>query len=447
MSTVQKLATQSIVQPAERSTLRRLLDPFYEFTQQEASSGILLMVCTLLALIWANSPWGSSYLALWENKVTIGSSSFGLSLSLHHWINDGLMAIFFFVVGLEIKREILIGELASLKKAALPIVAAIGGMVVPALLFSLFNANGAGANGWGVPMATDIAFAIGILALLGRHVPTSLKVFLTALAIVDDMGAVLMIALFYSHGFVWSYLLLAALILLLLFACNRANIHHPLPYLLLGSILWLALLGSGIHATIAGVLLAMTIPANRRIDTQQFIEQANLSLHELQRAVTEEEHVDAVRQNAIKSLEEACEAAESLLQRLEHGLHPWVAFLIMPLFALANAGVSLGNSLTSVLSHPISWGVVVGLVLGKQIGITLFSWLAVKVRWANLPNQVSWRHIYGASWLAGIGFTMSLFIASLAFSDPTLLVITKISILLASSLAGLGGWFLLRTRE
>ncbi|MFN8446398.1 MAG: Na+/H+ antiporter NhaA [Caldilineaceae bacterium] len=447
MSTVQNLATQSTAQPAGRSTLRRILDPFYEFTQQEASSGILLMVCTLLALLWANSPWGSSYVNLWESKVMLGSSSFGLSLSLLHWINDGLMAIFFFVVGLEIKREILIGELASLKKAALPIVAAIGGMVVPALLFSLFNANGEGASGWGVPMATDIAFAVGILALLGRHVPTSLKIFLTALAIVDDMGAVLVIALFYSHGLIWSYLLLAALLLLLLFVCNWANVHHPLPYLFLGAILWLALLGSGIHATIAGVLLAMTIPANRRIDTEQFTEQASAILHELKRAVADDENVNAVRQNAVQSLEEACEAAESLLQRLEHNLHPWVAFLIMPLFALANAGVRLENSITTVLSHPVSWGVIVGLVLGKQVGITLFSWLAVKMHWANLPGQVSWIQIYGAAWLAGIGFTMSLFIASLAFSDPLLLVMTKISILIASTLAGIGGWLLLRTRS
>ena len=397
-------------QVTRRRRLARLITPFQEFLHQEASSGLILLACTLIALIWANSPWGHSYVELWERKIAIGVAPAKLSLSLAHWINDGLMAIFFFVVGLEIKREVLVGELASLRKATLPIVAAVGGMVAPALLYSLFNFGGKGESGWGIPMATDIAFAVGILALLGRHAPLPLKIFLTALAIVDDMGAVLVIAIFYSHGLVWVNLLLAAVILLVLFGFNRAGIRHPLPYLLLGVVLWWAIFGSGIHATIAGVLLAMTIPARQAVGADDT-------------------------------------ATESLLQRLEHALHPWVAFLIMPIFALANAGVTLESSIATVLGNPISWGVIVGLVVGKQVGITAFAWLAVKSGLAALPQGVSWRQIYGAAWLGGIGFTMSLFIAGLAFGEGTPLLVAKFSILLASLLAGLGGWYILRSAQ
>ena len=397
-------------QVTRRRRLARLITPFQEFLHQEASSGLILLACTLIALIWANSPWGHSYVELWERKIAIGVAPAKLSLSLAHWINDGLMAIFFFVVGLEIKREVLVGELASLRKATLPIVAAVGGMVAPALLYSLFNFGGKGESGWGIPMATDIAFAVGILALLGRHAPLPLKIFLTALAIVDDMGAVLVIAIFYSHGLVWVNLLLAAVILLVLFGFNRAGIRHPLPYLLLGVVLWWAIFGSGIHATIAGVLLALTIPARQAVGADDT-------------------------------------ATESLLQRLEHALHPWVAFLIMPIFALANAGITLESSIATVLGNPISWGVIAGLVVGKQVGITAFAWLAVKSGLAALPQGVSWRQIYGAAWLGGIGFTMSLFIAGLAFGEGTPLLVAKFSILLASLLAGLGGWYILRSAQ
>lgn len=427
-----------------QSTLHQLLSPFQSFLQQEASSGLILLVCTLLALIWANSPWGHGYVDLWENRFSIGTESTNLSLPLIDWINDGLMAIFFFVVGLEIKREVLVGELASVRRAALPIVAAIGGMVAPALLYSFFNMGGEGVQGWGIPMATDIAFAVGILALLGRHAPLPLKIFLTALAIVDDMGAVLVIAIFYSHGLVWSNLLFAAVILLILIVLNRAGVRHPLPYLLLGGVLWLAIFGSGIHATIAGVLLAMTIPAKERLNTPRFVEQARVAIGELQRAVIADENTADVRQTALQSLEDACEGAESPLQRMEHALHPWVAFLIMPLFALANAGVRLESSVITVFSNPISWGVITGLVIGKQIGITGFAWLAVKSGIAALPKGISWRQIYGAGWLGGIGFTMSLFIASLAFGGASALSVAKFSILIASLLAGIGGWYILR---
>lgn len=379
----------------------RLVRTFQEFARLEASGGILLIGCTVLALAWANSPWSGSYFHLWHTDPTFGFVGGLLSKPLHFWINDGLMVLFFLLVGLEIKRETLVGELASFRKAALPIAAALGGMIVPAVFYSLCNRGGPGASGWGIPMATDIAFALGVLALLGDRAPMSLKVFLAALAIADDIGAVLVIAFFYTAQISWVSLGVGGLFFLALIAANRAGARHPLIYIALGIGLWIAFLQSGIHATVAGVLLAITIPARQSVN------------------------------------------AESPMLRFEHALMPWNKYVIMPVFALANAGVLLSSGAARSLADPISVGVICGLVLGKPIGIVLFSWVATRSRIATVLEGVGWRQIVGVGLLGGIGFTMSLFIANLAFGDAPALDTAKVAILAASVLAGLSGALIL----
>ena len=427
--------------------IEHLLRPFQRFAAIESSGGIVLLVCTVLALAWANSPWAESYHRLWETPLTVGVGSRVLTLSLHHWINDGLMAVFFFVVGLEIKREMLVGELASLRHAALPIAGAIGGMLLPAGIYAAFNATGTGAPGWGIPMATDIAFAIGVLALLGPRVPLPLKVFLVALAIVDDIGAVLVIAFFYTSTISWTALATGAGAFAALIACNAAGVRRPAAYSILGLVLWAALLASGVHATVAGVLLAMTVPSSTRINEDEFLRRARAILDDFERACSPATTVltNADQQHAIHELEVAGEQAQAPLLRIEQKLHGIVAFGIMPLFALANAGVHFGADLFGALSLPVTIGIVLGLVIGKPLGITLFAWLATRVGVAALPSASTWRALHGVSWLGGIGFTMSLFIAGLAFpSSPELLDSAKVGILAASILAGVTGWIVLR---
>lgn len=422
----------------------RLFRPFQRFFEQEAAGGILLLVCAVIALLWANSPFSESYFGLWETLVTVGVGGFVISKPLLLWINDGLMAIFFFVVGLEIKREVLVGELSSPKAAALAVAAAFGGMVVPAALYTLLNAGTDGASGWGIPMATDIAFALGVLALLGSRAPLALKVFLTALAIVDDLGAVLVIALFYTAEISWGALGAGAGVLVALVAANRLRIQRPAVYVVLGIALWVAFLKSGIHATVAGVLLALTIPARRRLDTHEFLARGNELLRVFARDVRPGKTEPSTDQrDALHALEVTCRHAETPLIRMEHALHGWVAFLIIPLFALANAGVALGGDLGAAFGNRVTLGIVLGLFVGKQIGVTGFAWLAVRLGWAALPAGVTWRQIYGVSFLCGIGFTMSLFIANLAFAEAALLDSAKVGILTASLVAGLGGWFML----
>jgi len=378
--------------------IRGLVRPFQEFATSEASGGIILIGCTVAALLWANSLWAGSYFHLWHVDVTFGGMGGRLVRPVHFWINDGLMALFFLLVGLEMKREILIGELASFQKAALPMAAACGGMIVPAGCYFLFNHGGAGISGWGIPMATDIAFALGVLALLGDRVPASLKVFLAALAIVDDIGAVLMIALFYTEQISWISLGVGGLFFVALVAVNRAGARHLLVYGVLGIGLWVAILQSGIHATVAGVLLAFTIPAHRHMSD-----------------------------------------TESPMLRLEHALLPWNKYVIMPLFALANAGVALGAGAARALVNTISLGIICGLVIGKPIGVVLFSWLAKRSGIAAMPDGISWCQIAAVGMLGGIGFTMSLFIADLAFATSPTLEIAKVGILAASVIAGIAG--------
>ena len=426
--------------------VERIVRPFQDFAQKASSGGILLIVATVVALVWANSPWGESYAALWHTKLTVGVGDFSISKDLTHWINDGLMAVFFLVVGLEIKREVLVGELSSARGAALPVIAAVGGAVVPALIYVALNAGTEGAAGWGIPMATDIAFALGVLALLGTRAPVALKVFLTALAIVDDIVAVLVIALFYTSEISWGALGVGGLFLAALVIANLIGVGRTLVYALLGIGLWLAFLLSGVHATVAGVLLALTVPASSFINPGAFLERSRYVLDRFEQAGEKGENVlsNEERQAALHALNHATYKLEPPLHELEHTLHPWVVFAIMPLFALANAGVPLGGGLVEAMTSPVSLGIVLGLVLGKQIGVTLFAWLAVKSGASELPAGVGWRHVYGAGWLAGIGFTMSLFITDLAFADGSLVDAAKLGILVASVVSGAVGWAILR---
>ena len=427
----------------------RVLRPFQQFMHAESSSGLLLLACAAVALIWANSDWAASYFHLWEQRVTIGGPGFGLSMSLHHWINDGLMVVFFVFVGLEIKREFLVGELSTAKKAALPIAGALGGVLLPATIYTAFNFGGPGQHGWGVPMATDIAFALGVLALAGDRVPTGLKIFLSALAIVDDLAAVVVIAVFYTADLNLMSLGLGAIVLAALAGANAAGVRHPAVYALLGVVLWLTFLASGVHPTIAGVLLAMTIPARTRVNADEFADRVDDTIREFRRAGMDADQTvltNQAHQEAIHQIENLCEAAQAPLLKIEDKLHVIVAFVIMPLFALANAGVTLPADLGGALTSPVTLGVILGLVLGKPIGITLIAWLAVRFHLAERPVGVTWGDLHGVAWLGGIGFTMSLFIGALAFSEPDLLAGAKIGVLTASTIAGIIGSIILRKR-
>ncbi|MBA3534458.1 MAG: Na+/H+ antiporter NhaA [Ardenticatenales bacterium] len=423
-----------------------VLAPMQEFIHRSASGGIVLIGATLIALLLANSPLAESYDEFLHSYITISAGPYQLKLSLHHWINDALMAIFFFVVGLEIKREVSVGELANPRAAALPIVAALGGVAVPALIYLAFNAGGIGAKGWGIPMATDIAFALGCLALLGDRVPFSLKIFLTAVAIVDDLIAVLVIAFFYTADLNFAALAIGFLVLGLLFIANRLGVRAILFYAVLGMVVWLAFLTSGVHATIAGVLLALTIPARHTIDDKTFLRRARRLLDEFEQGESAPSPMltNEKQQSAVIALEEACEQVQAPLQKLEHDLHVWVSFLIMPIFALANAGVPLSFASLGGETLPVTLGIVAGLVLGKPIGLVGASWLAIRSGMTSLPAGANWYQMVGTGVLAGIGFTMSLFIASLGFgADPLLLETAKLAILVASLVAGFAGYAML----
>lgn len=421
----------------------RLTRPLQRFVALEVSGGLVLVLATVAALVWANSPWRGAYEAVWHLPLALRLGDWILDLSLKHWIDDGLMALFFFVVGMEIKRELLVGELASARRAALPVAAALGGMVAPALVYAAFNAGGAGAHGWAVPMATDIAFTLGLMVLLGRRAPRRLRVFVTALAIVDDLGAVLIIALFYAGALHPAWLLGAALLWALLLLLNAGGTRHPLPYALIGFLLWFVVLRSGLHATVAGVLAAFAIPVRARIDGREFLRRARAALRlfaaELEAQAPGRQLPSAEQRMAIEALEESCERAESPLHRLEHAMHPWVTYLVLPVFALANAGLALEGSLLRSLADPVGQGVFFGLVLGKPLGIMAASILVLRLGWAELPQGLRRRHLLGAACLCGIGFTMALFIGNLAYSDPDQAGVAKLAILQASALAGLLG--------
>ena len=416
---------------------------FQKFFKREASSSILLLAATIVALVWANSILAHTYQELWHTEVSFGFGKYRIIKSLSHWINDGLMTFFFFTVGLEIKRELLVGALASRKKALLPVMGAIGGMLVPGIIYFAFNHGTETAAGWGIPMATDIAFALGAIAIFGRRLPIGLRVFLTAFAIADDLGAVFVIALFYTKVIVWHHFIICTILVVALVIANLLWIRWTPLYGLLGLGIWFAVLGSGVHPTVAGIIVAMLIPARAKSDTDQFVRKVNETMAAFKcgeqscgyTILLNRDHL-----NAVHALELACHDVETPLQQLEHGLHPWVAFGILPLFAFANAGLSLkGMNLTSAATHPLTIGITLGLFLGKPLGISLFSYLAVKTGLAYLPEGVRWSHIIGASILGGIGFTMSLFISGLSFTEPALLDYSKLAILIASILSAVAG--------
>lgn len=438
-------AEQGVLHAPWEKSFDKILTPFEEFIHRQTTSGLLLMGTAILALVFANSALSGIYQHWVHMPMGISIGGWAIEKTLHHWVNDGLMALFFFVVGLELKREILVGELAVPRQAALPIVAAIGGMVVPALIYIGINPDGDAVRGWGIPMATDIAFAIGALVLLAGRVPKALITFLVALAIVDDLGAVVVIALFYTDKLIWQALLIAAAILSVLIVFNRAGIRQPLPYFLLGILLWFALLKSGVHATLAGVLTAFTIPARPKFDPARFSELVNKLMarfdtsHQRDKNIMTNEDLRAV----VQTLENGVHKVETPLQRLEHGMHMPVAFLVIPIFAFINAGIPLDfSAMGNTLTHPVTLGVVLGLVLGKFIGISGACWLALKLGFGQLPANTRFSQIAGVSLLAGIGFTMSIFIADLAFiNQPNLLLMAKTGVLIASLVAGVGGFF------
>jgi NhaA family Na+:H+ antiporter len=417
---------------------------FEWFAHSEVTGSILLLACTVIALVWANSPWADSYVELLHTYVGVSWGEASFKLSLHHWINDGLMVVFFFVVGLEIKRELVVGELSSFNKAALPVAAAVGGMVMPAVLFFVLNTGGDGARGWGIPMATDIAFALGVLAVFGTRAPLGLKVFLTALAIADDLGAVAVIAIFYTDKIKLLPLVVAAVLLALMFVAIQARLRKGILYLLIIGV-WLAVFSSGIHATVAGILMAMVVPIRPRVDPHRFIDETEERLERIKKMELSEHSLISDREQ-LDIVEGIHSRAEDTLPAglvLEHYLHPVQVWLILPLFALANAGVAIGGDLMAVLANPLALGIIFGLVVGKPVGIGLLSWLAVKSGRGALPEGVSWAQVFGAGCLAGIGFTMSLFITDLAFDNEALIATAKIGILAASLSSGVLGYIVL----
>jgi NhaA family Na+:H+ antiporter len=409
----------------------RLIRPLIDFLHTEAAGGVALLAAAIVALLWANSPWDASYDDVWTTHLVVALGDWELDLDLRDWINDGLMALFFFVVGLEIKRELVEGELRDPRRAALPVWAALGGMIVPALIYAAFNAGGEGSEGWGIPMATDIAMAVGVLSLMGSRASSSLKLFLLALAIVDDIGAIVVIAVFYTDDIGGEALLAAAGLVVVMAVMRRAGITSVAPYAVIGAGLWLALHESGVHATLAGVVLGFMTPTQpiRQPELVDAGELADVSSYE------------AARQTATAARE-----AVSVVEWLEHRLHPWTSFVIVPLFVLANAGLPLsGGAVGDALGSPVAGGIVVGLVVGKFVGIASFTWLAVRLRMARLPEGATWSGILGVSALAGIGFTVSIFITDLAFAGTALEDQAKIAILAASVLAATIGSGLLLT--
>ncbi|VAW39503.1 Na+/H+ antiporter NhaA type [hydrothermal vent metagenome] len=420
--------------------------PYQKFFKKIVTGGILLLCTTLLALLWSGMA-PEHYQHFWHTPLSISVGSLSISKSLLHWIDELLMALFFFTVGLEIKREIMIGELSSFRKAVLPVAAAIGGMLLPAVIFYIFNYNTETAAGWGIPMATDIAFALAVLSLVKNRVPYGVRIFLSALAIADDMGAVLVIAIFYTKSIAWEYFIIAAVCLVLLAIANRLWIRHTLVYAILGAGVWFSFMAAGIHATVAGVVVAMFIPARGRYDTDCFLRVVNKALSRFncrmgdcgRTILLEQTHL-----NAVQNIENACAKTITPLQRLEHFLGSWVSLLILPLFALANAGMHIDlNTLYSTLSAPLSLGIIFGLTLGKPLGIFLFTFVTAKLLKTPLTQGMNWGHILGIGMLGGIGFTMSIFITSLSYSNPDFQEMAKAGILTATALSSILGLLVL----
>jgi Na+:H+ antiporter, NhaA family len=423
-----------------------LIIPISRFIHNSTTSGIVLFASTLIALILANSPLQDAYHRFWEHTFSIGYDEFVVAHSLHDWINEGLMSIFFFVIGLELKREIMVGVLSKPQNAVLPMVAGLGGMAVPSLIYLAFNSSGGASAGWGIPMATDIAFALGILYMLGDRVPVSLKVFLTVLAIVDDLGAVLIIALFYTTEISMINLLFGVGFLSILLIANWLGVRSTVFYGVVGiGGLWFAFLLSGVHATVAGVIAALTIPAKIKILDQRFVVKMKSLTNDFENSTSNNVSLLTHEQlHIVDKIRFYAKTAITPLQRLEYAMAPLVAFVVMPIFALANAGITFSGSLAENLVSNVSLGVMLGLVFGKFIGIVAVSKLLVKVKLAVLPENLQWRHIYGVAMLAGVGFTMSLFITDLALNDLVFVVQAKIGIFAGSIISGVGGYLVLK---
>lgn len=418
-----------------RETARKFLD-------RETTGGLLLIAATIIALVLGNSQWADAYHHYLTDEFLLGlSKHFTFSLTIEEWINDGLMAIFFLVVGMELKREIMVGELSSFKKASMPLLGALGGMVVPALFFIALNFGTENMSGWGIPMATDIAYSLGIIGLLGKRVPAQLKIFLVALAIADDLGAILVIALFYSNELSWLYLGAGGSIFILLMLCNRFGMKNLFWYMLGGVALWYCFLNSGVHPTIAGVLFAITIPVKPKLDSKILKERTAKNVAALEETnIENRDPMQDERQGEIlKAMKKDTQNSRPPLLKLENALIDFNAFFIIPIFAIANAGVKLDVSFLEVVSGSLGLGILLGLAVGKVLGISLFAFIGEKLGIAELHISLRWRHIIGMGMIAGIGFTMSLFITNLAFSDPELVKVSKISILIASLIAALGG--------
>lgn len=430
----------------QSNIITKIAGPFQRFFKVEAASGILLIVATVFAMIWANSGFSDSYNKIinWELTVQVGQV-FYLSKPLILWINDGLMAIFFFVVGLEIKREILVGELSTFRQAALPVFAAIGGMLIPAVLFVVLHGSNPGVEGWGIPMATDIAFSLGILSLLGKRVPLALKVFLAAFAIVDDLGAVIVIAAFYSESIGWNYILIALSLFIMLAVSLRVGMRSGTVFLIVGGFIWYYVLKSGLHPTVAGVMLAFIVPVRRTIKLGVFNRVMKYNLIPFGKSKSEDKLLLNKEQcDALDNIENYVKKVQSPLQSLEHDMHGITSFFIMPVFALANAGILLSAPPgENVIGH-ISINIALALMLGKVVGVLMFSWLGIKLKLTELPAGTRWIHIVGLGMLGGIGFTMSMFISSLAFQDAVMLNHAKIGILVGSLLSGVAGYLILR---
>jgi NhaA family Na+:H+ antiporter len=425
--------------------------PAEKYIESETISGMVLLIMTALALAWANSPSSGSYFALLHTPIHVSIGSFAIREDLKHWINDGLMAIFFFVIALEVKRELLFGELAGWKKAALPVIAAVGGMVVPVAVFFAFTAGTPAMRGWGIPMATDIAFAVAVLALLGDRLPNALRVFLLAYAIVDDIGSILVIAIFYTGELSWPALGTAAALLAVILAMRFLGIRTTALYIVPALVFWAAMLKSGVHATIAGVLLGAITPARSDLRPHTFVKSADETLPKIRDALDKPD--DEAREVFMGRIEELVRQTESPLERLERIVHPWVSFLILPMFALANAGVAISvETIRTALESPLTYGVLLGLLLGKPLGTCVFSLLAVKFGMATLPDQVHSRQLIGAGILGGVGFTVALFITELALDESTQADQAKLAVLSASAIAAIAGYpflkmFALERRE
>lgn len=422
---------------------------FQKFIHLESTSGLILLASAMIAMIIANTDLHHGFQHLLHSKISLGYEDSVFTESIHFWINDGLMTVFFFLVGLEIKREILVGELSTAGKAILPIAGAVGGMLVPFLVFALTNFNAETAHGWAIPMATDIAFAIGVLSLVGNRVPVSLKIFLTALAIADDIGAAAMISIFYSDAISLAWLIGSVAIVIIWLILSRVGMKNIPAYLVLGAAFWVAFLHTGIHPTISGIVYALVVPVKNRIDAAQFVERTQRALKRFAKAGPFEHKIFATKKQreALTDIAESTNRVRSPLQLLEHAIHPWVAFMIIPVFALTNAGVRFEGIDLGQLNSPLFWGIFFGLFLGKQIGVLSLSWLLVKLGLSKLNSDLTWRHIYGASCLAGIGFTMAIFVTDLSFVKAEYIAIAKVAIIAASILSGIWGFVVLRTMK